>query len=61
MSIKSKINLNRVDMPKQPPEERRYNFQEVALGLEHHVFSMFLERISAGSTLPMSISPESTS
>ncbi|VVB70166.1 Sulfide dehydrogenase subunit alpha [uncultured archaeon] len=27
-----KIDLNRVDMPKQPPEERKYNFQEVALG-----------------------------
>jgi len=32
MSVKSKINLNREDMPKQPAEERRYNFQEVALG-----------------------------
>jgi len=28
----SKINLNRVEMPKQPPDERRRNFQEVALG-----------------------------
>jgi glutamate synthase (NADPH/NADH) small chain len=28
----SKINLNRVDMPRQPPEERRHNFEEVALG-----------------------------
>ena len=32
MSVKSKVNLNREDMPKQPAEERRYNFQEVALG-----------------------------
>jgi glutamate synthase (NADPH/NADH) small chain len=31
----AKINLNRVDMPKQPPEERRYNFEEVALGYSH--------------------------
>jgi glutamate synthase (NADPH/NADH) small chain len=30
--MSSKINLNRVEMPKQPPEERRYNFEEVALG-----------------------------
>jgi len=30
--MSSKINLNRVDMPKQPPEERRHNFEEVALG-----------------------------
>jgi glutamate synthase (NADPH/NADH) small chain len=27
-----KINLKRVEMPKQPPKERRWNFQEVALG-----------------------------
>ena len=33
MSAKSKINLNRIEMPKQPPEERRYNFEEVATGL----------------------------
>lgn len=32
MSAKSKINLNRIEMPKQPPEERRYNFEEVATG-----------------------------
>jgi glutamate synthase (NADPH/NADH) small chain len=30
--MSEKINLNRVDMPKQPPEERRHNFEEVALG-----------------------------
>jgi glutamate synthase (NADPH) small chain len=30
MSVK--LNLNRIDMHKQPPEVRRYNFQEVALG-----------------------------
>ncbi len=30
--MSSKINLNRVDMPKQTPEKRRHNFQEVALG-----------------------------
>jgi len=29
---KKKLNLNRVSMPKQPPEERKHNFQEVALG-----------------------------
>ncbi|MGA9097971.1 MAG: NADPH-dependent glutamate synthase [Methanotrichaceae archaeon] len=28
----SKINLSRVEMPKQSPDERRWNFQEVALG-----------------------------
>ena len=28
----SKINLSRVEMPKQSPEERRWNFQEVASG-----------------------------
>jgi glutamate synthase (NADPH/NADH) small chain len=32
MSTKSKLNLNRVDMPKQSPETRKHNFQEVALG-----------------------------
>ncbi len=32
MSTKSKINLNRVEMPKQSPEIRKRNFQEVALG-----------------------------
>ena len=32
MSAKSKINLNRIEMPKQPPAERRYNFGEVATG-----------------------------
>lgn len=32
MSAKSKINLKRVQMPKQPPSERRYSFQEVATG-----------------------------
>jgi glutamate synthase (NADPH/NADH) small chain len=31
----TKINLNRVEMPKQPPDERRWNFQEVALGYSH--------------------------
>lgn len=29
---KKKLNLNRVSMPKQSPEERRHNFSEVALG-----------------------------
>jgi len=29
---KEKINLNRQDMPKQSPEKRRANFNEVALG-----------------------------
>ena len=32
MDEKPKINLNRVDIPKQAPEERRHNFNEVALG-----------------------------
>ena len=32
MSPKSKLNLNRVEMPKQSPEVRKRNFQEVALG-----------------------------
>ncbi len=32
MSTKSKLNLNRVEMPKQSPEMRKRNFQEVALG-----------------------------
>lgn len=32
MIAMSKINLLRVEMPKQSPEERRWNFQEVALG-----------------------------
>ncbi len=32
MSEKKKINLNRIDMPKQPPHIRRRNFKEVALG-----------------------------
>ena len=38
MSVKSKskINLNRVEMPKQPPEERKYNFEEVALGYDQN-------------------------
>ena len=27
-----KLNLNRVEMPKQSPEKRKGNFQEVALG-----------------------------
>ena len=30
--MSTKINLNRVEMPKQSPELRRHNFQEVALG-----------------------------
>lgn len=30
--MSTKINLNRLDMPKQSPEERSQNFQEVALG-----------------------------
>ncbi|UCB52586.1 MAG: FAD-dependent oxidoreductase, partial [Candidatus Zixiibacteriota bacterium] len=29
---KKKLDLNRRDMPKQPPEVRRHNFDEVALG-----------------------------
>jgi len=32
MSTKSKMNLNRVEMPKQSPEVRKHNFCEVALG-----------------------------
>jgi len=32
MSEKKKLNLNRVPIPKQAPEERRSNFNEVALG-----------------------------
>lgn len=32
MSVMSKMNLSRVEMPKQSPEERRWNFEEVALG-----------------------------
>jgi glutamate synthase (NADPH/NADH) small chain len=31
----TKINLSRVEMPKQPPYERRWNFGEVALGYSH--------------------------
>lgn len=34
MSAKSKINLNRMEMPKQPPAERKYNFEEVAFGYD---------------------------
>jgi glutamate synthase (NADPH/NADH) small chain len=34
---KSKINLNRVDMPKQEPEERRRNFNEVAIGYTYEM------------------------
>ncbi len=30
--MSSKIDLNRVEMPKQSPEKRKHNFQEVALG-----------------------------
>ncbi|HNX40425.1 MAG TPA: dihydropyrimidine dehydrogenase, partial [Methanothrix sp.] len=30
--MSSKMNYNRVDMPKQTAEKRRHNFQEVALG-----------------------------
>ena len=30
--MSEKINLNRVEMPKQSPEERKHNFEEVALG-----------------------------
>ena len=29
---KKKLDLNRREMPKQPPEVRRHNFNEVALG-----------------------------
>ena len=32
MSEKKKMDLNRKDMPKQPPHLRRINFHEVALG-----------------------------
>lgn len=35
MAEKSKLNLNRVPIPKQPPELRRRNFNEVALGYSH--------------------------
>ncbi|MDH4300342.1 MAG: dihydropyrimidine dehydrogenase, partial [Dehalococcoidia bacterium] len=32
MAEKSKLNLNRVPIPKQAPEVRKKNFDEVALG-----------------------------
>ncbi len=35
MAEKSKLNLNRVPIPKQPPEVRRRNFNEVALGYSY--------------------------
>lgn len=34
---KPKLNLNRVDMPKQAPEVRRRNFEEVALGYTYEM------------------------
>ena len=34
MAEKKQLNLNRIDMPKQPPYIRRRNFNEVALGYE---------------------------
>lgn len=34
---KSKINLNRLEMPKQSPEERKHNFDEVATGYTHEM------------------------
>ena len=33
--MSSKINLNRIEMPKQAPDVRKYNFREVALGYSH--------------------------
>jgi glutamate synthase (NADPH/NADH) small chain len=40
---KPKINLNRVDMPRQEPEIRRANFDEVALG---YTYEMAMEETS---------------
>jgi glutamate synthase (NADPH/NADH) small chain len=37
---KPKMNLNRVEMPKQEPEERRHNFDEVATG---YTYKMAME------------------
>ncbi|HIJ54962.1 MAG TPA: NADPH-dependent glutamate synthase [Deltaproteobacteria bacterium] len=37
---KSKLNLNRLEMPKQTPEERKRNFEEVATG---YTFEMAIE------------------
>jgi len=37
---KSKLNLNRLEMPKQTPEERKRNFEEVATG---YTFEMAME------------------
>ena len=34
---KPKINLNRIDMPKQSPEERKHNFEEVATGYTYEM------------------------
>ena len=34
---KPKLNLNRVDMPRQEPEVRRRNFDEVALGYTYEM------------------------
>ena len=40
---KKKLNLNRVDMPRQDPEIRRANFEEVALG---YTYEMAMEETS---------------
>lgn len=40
---KGKMNLNRLDMPKQSPEERRHNFDEVATG---YTYEMAMEEAS---------------
>ncbi len=34
---KSKMNLNRIEMPKQAPEERKHNFDEVATGYTYEM------------------------
>lgn len=41
---KKKLNLNRVAMPKQPPEVRRLNFEEVALGYTDDLARLEAER-----------------
>ncbi len=40
---KGKMNLNRLEMPKQTPEERRHNFDEVATG---YTYEMAMEEAS---------------
>ncbi|SFN07238.1 NADPH-dependent glutamate synthase [Thermodesulforhabdus norvegica] len=41
---RKKLNLNRVPMPKQPPETRRLNFEEVALGYTDDLARLEAER-----------------